>query len=177
MNNLEKFIANNKEQFDLGTLPHGHQERFKAKLQTTVRNDSQKNKGRKKFTIQHRTVAAISFSIAAIFILTLLLGDFSGQKGDTNISVIIPNAYAQEMKYEETEVMKLIKNFDAQVGEQVMNTLDNITFEAIPLSEQLPPELSEEQRAKILKEYYKQKTDGIKKVKIFLAQEVLNHEE
>ena len=41
MENLEKYIQNNLEQFNTGEMPVGHQERFMAKLQAAQASDRQ----------------------------------------------------------------------------------------------------------------------------------------
>ncbi|MEF9931057.1 MAG: hypothetical protein RSC28_07930 [Bacteroidales bacterium] len=169
MSDLEKYIKENSGLFNSGNLPEGHKERFMAKLKTPKHNNV--------LTLKYSTIIGMCASVAAILIVTFVLGDFSKQNEKQNISVINANIYEQEMQHEKTDVIKLAKQMDTNVEEQALTMLDNITFEAIPLSEQLPNELSIEQKAKILKEYYKQKTEGIKKIKIFLAQEISNNEE
>jgi hypothetical protein len=41
--------------------------------------------------------------------------------------------------------------------DEIINSIRSITFEAIPLEDQLPEELSEKEKVEILNEYYNQK--------------------
>lgn len=171
MKDLEQYIKENKELFNDGELPMGHHTRFHLKLQ-----EQKPTKKQKTVTLTYKTATAIILSVAALFIITFILGDLSKKESAKTISVTImsPDIYSQKMKHAENEVIELSKQLNERTEEQVLTTLENITFEAIPLAEQLPKELSDTERAKILQDYYKQKTEGIKKIKRFLAQELSN---
>lgn len=173
MKDLEQYIKENKELFNNGELPMGHQTRFQLKLQ-----EQKPHKQHKTVTFTYKTATAILMSVAALFIIAFILGDLSKKEPAQTISVTImnPDIYSQQMKHEEEEVIQMSKQLNERTEEQVLATLDNITFEAIPLAEQLPKELSDTERAKILQDYYKQKTEGIKKIKRFLAQELSDKE-
>ena len=69
---------------------------------------------------------------------------------------------AQEMFRQEAETLMLFEEDD----QYMINNVKAITNEAIPLSEQLPSELSPAQRAEILREYYKAKTAALKNFRV-----------
>lgn len=153
MQNLEQFIKENGELFHTGEMPQGHKARFAEKL----RKASPERRRRHFFN----TMARIILPVAAIFLIAFFIDNRSAH--NTN--------YALLMADEERQVMKLMKETDPFTGRQLMMALENITFEAIPLKDQLPNELPEKQKKEIMNDYYRQKTEGIKKIKDFLIQE------
>lgn len=157
MDNLDKYIQNNLELFNTGELPAGHQERFMAKLAQTQKT------GRTGPFSRKAIFAATAAAAAAIIGAFIALGIPQYRLEQLNISI---QELAQEMYLEETELLQMF-----QKDEQYMiNNVKSITEEAIPLADQLPDELSPEKRAEILREYYKAKTDGLRKIKTLYAQ-------
>ena len=157
MENLEKYIQNNLEQFNAGELPAGHQERFMAKLAQT------KKTGRKR-PFYHRTIFAATAAAAAVIIGAFIaLGIPQYRLEQLNISI---QELAQEMYLEETELLQMFLEDE----QYMINNIKSITEEAIPLADQLPDELSPARRAEILREYYKAKTAGLKQIKTLYAQ-------
>ena len=65
----------------------------------------------------------------------------------------------------------LSKSCNKKSAKEALKASRSVTFEAIPITEQLPEELSDEERAKILRRYYKEKTDGLKRIKTYLAEQ------
>ena len=157
MDNIEKYIQNNLEQFNTGELPAGHQDRFMAKL-------VQSQKTGKMRPFSRRTIFAATAAAAAVIIGAFIaLGIPQYKIEQLNISI---QELAQEMYLEETELLLMF-----QEDEQYMiNNVKSITEEAIPLADQLPDELSPEKRAEILREYYKAKTAGLRQIKTLYAQ-------
>ncbi len=154
MKHLENYIAEKKELFDNELLPTGHKERFMEKL----RKEELKKNGRKNiFAI----VTKIILPAAAVFAIAFIIENISGNNSDRD--------YLSLMEKEEQEVLKLVRNMDTFSGDQIISALENITFEAIPLKDQLPAELPEKCRERILNNYYKQKTEGIREIKQYLT--------
>lgn len=164
MLNLEQFIKENREAFHTGEIPQGHKARFSEKL----RKASAERKRKHVFN----TMARIILSVAAVFVIAFILDNRSARIIDflENRYTYTTN-YALLMADEERQVMELMKETDPFTGKQLMTALENITFEAIPLKDQLPDELPEKQKKEIMNEYYRQKTEGIQKIKDFLIQE------
>ena len=162
MENLEKYIQDNLEQFNTGEMPAGHQERFLAKLEA-LQSQEQHQKPKPHHLQIRRILFAASAAAAAIIIAlfaTLQPGNI-GQSYSIGIQEM-----AQEMYTEEAEILQMLPKDDLQM----INSVKSITQEAVPLTDLLPDELSPEKRAEILREYYKAKTAGLKKIKTLYAQ-------
>ena len=160
MENLEKYIQNNLGQFNTGEMPVGHQERFMEKLKTA--QGAPERKAPRLFS--RRSLFAAAGAAAAIIIAFFLTpGSTTSTEEEYSIEI---QEMAQEMYMEEADILKMLGGKD----QNIINSIKSITEEAIPLSEQLPAELSQEKRAEILREYYKAKTAGLKKIKTLYAQ-------
>ena len=152
MENLEKYIQDNLEQFNCGEMPLGHQERFMAKLQAA--QAAPERKAPRLFS--RRSLFAATAAAAAIVIAFFITtGSPASDSDDYTIAI---HEVAEEMYIEEAEIMMMLGEDD----QHIVNSVKSITEEAIPLSEQLPAELSQEKRAQILREYYKAKTAALK---------------
>lgn len=162
MENLEKYIQDNLEQFNSGEMPAGHQERFLAKLGELQAQEEKQATARPRRLLTRKSLFTASAAAASIIIaLFVTLQQESEEKYIIGIQEL-----AQEMYMEEAQILQMIPK-----DEHIMiNSVKSITQEAIPLTEQLPDELSPEKRAEILREYYKAKTAGLKKIKTLYAQ-------
>ena len=154
MDNLEKHIQDNLEQFNTGELPQGHQKRFMAKLA------QEQKPGR----IRPFTRRAIFASAAAAVIVALTITGIPAYK-EAQLERSVQEL-AEELYRQETEILKMF----SQEEQYMINNVKAITEEAIPLAEQLPDELSPEKRAQILRDYYKAKTAALKQIKTLYAQ-------
>ena len=156
MENLEKYIQDNLEQFNCGEMPLGHQERFMAKLQAA--QAAPERKAPRLFS--RRSLFAATAAAAAIVIAFFITtGSPASDSDDYTIAI---HEVAEEMYIEEAEIMMMLGEDD----QNIVNSVKSITEEAIPLSEQLPAELSQEKRAQILREYYKTRTAALKNFRV-----------
>ncbi len=155
MDNLEKYIQDNLGQFNTGELPHGHQERFMAKLEQV-----QKPGRIRPFT---RRAIFASTAAATVIIALTITGIPIYKQARLEHSV---QDLAEEMYRQEAEILQMF----SQEEQYMINNVKAITEEAIPLAKQLPDELSPEKRAHILREYYKAKTAALKQMKTLYAQ-------
>ena len=156
MENLEKYIQDNLEQFNCGEMPLGHQERFMAKLQAA--QAAPERKAPRLFS--RRSIFAATAAAAAIVIAFFITtGSPASDSDDYTIAI---HEVAEEMYIEEAEIMIMLGEDD----QNIVNSVKSITEEAIPLSEQLPAELSQEKRAQILREYYKTRTAALKNFRV-----------
>lgn len=163
MENLEKYIQDNLEDFNCGEMPQGHQDRFLAKLGALQAHEEKKASARPHRLFTRRSLFTASAAAAAI-IIALFATLQPAEEQDTYFIQI--QKLAQEMYLEEAEILHMLPE-----DEHIMiNSVKSITHEAIPLTEQLPDELSPEKRAEILREYYKAKTAGLKRIKTLYAQ-------
>ncbi len=162
MENLEKYIQSNLDQFNTGEMPAGHQERFLAKLEALQSQEQHQEPKPHRLPIRRILFAASAAAAAIIIALfaTLQPGNI-GQSYSIGIQEM-----AQEMYTEEAEILQMLPEDDLQM----INSVKSITQEAIPLTDLLPNELSPEKRAEILREYYKAKTAGLKKIRTLYAQ-------
>ncbi|MBE6225385.1 MAG: hypothetical protein E7122_09265 [Bacteroidales bacterium] len=157
MENLEKYIQDNLEQFNCGEMPLGHQERFMAKLQTAQASNAEGTTPHKVHRVfSRRSLFAATASAAAIIIAFFITT--GSPATNTDEYTIAIHEVAEEMYIEEAEILMKLGEDD----HNIVNSIKSITEEAIPLSEQLPAELSQEKRAQILREYYKTRTAALK---------------
>lgn len=176
MDNLEKFIQNNLEQFNSGEMPAGHNERFLARLsqaqataniaqpQATAQTEAKLHRrGGIKHLFSRKAIFAATSAAAAIIIALVATTTLKSQDEKYTIGI---QELAQEMFRQEAETLMLFEEDD----QYMINNVKAITNEAIPLSEQLPSELTTAQRAEILREYYKAKTAALKTIKTLYAQ-------
>lgn len=162
MENLEKYIQDNIEQFNTGEMPAGHQERFIAKLQALQSKEQAQTSKPHRLPIRRILFTA---SAAAAAIIIALFATLQPGSIEESYSIAVQEL-AQEMYTEEAELLQMLPEDDLQM----INSVKSITQEAIPLTDLLPDELSPEKRAEILREYYKAKTAGLKKIKTLYAQ-------
>lgn len=180
MNDIEKYIKENIDSFNDSEMPMGHKERFLNKLEGEQKSGARKivqisnNRQSGKRIKFHRLVAAIS-SMAAVIAISLIL--LTPKESET-IGIQEDNIdYAELMHILESEIISLSEESNPDVAKEAIKASKRVTFEAVPLDEQLPAELSEREKARILKEYYKQKTEGLKKIKTYLLAEQTIEEE
>ncbi|MBE6229381.1 MAG: hypothetical protein E7119_02185 [Bacteroidales bacterium] len=180
MNDIEKYIKENMGSFNDSEMPTGHKERFLKKLEAEQKRDAGKivqignSRESGKKTKFHKLMAAIS-SMAAVIALCLIL--LTPKESET-IHIQEDNTdYAELMHILESEIISLSEESNPDVAKEAIKASKRVTFEAVPLDEQLPAELSEREKARILREYYKQKSEGLKKIKTYLLAEQTIDEE
>ena len=117
-------------------------------------------------TISAKPIIIISTLIAIA--IAFIIKNISINKSDSAIEVI---NYAQILEQQEKEILSLTKEMDPETFAEMENTMNIILYESIPLSEQLPDELSDEEKMKILREYYKEKSNALKSLRLLYAQE------
>lgn len=162
MENLGKYIQDNLVQFNKGEMPAGHQERFLAKLEALQSQEQHQEPKPHHLPIRRILFAA---SAAAAAIIIALFATLQPGEIENSYSIGVQEL-AQEMYTEEAEILQMLPEDDLQM----INSVKSITQEAVPLTDLLPDELSPEKRAEILREYYKAKTAGLKKIKTLYAQ-------
>ena len=154
MDNLEKYIQDNLGQFNTGELPHGHQERFLAKL-------GQEQKPGRIMPLPRKIIFASAVAAAVVIALTITgIPIYRQARLEKSVQEL-----AQEMYRQEAEILQMFSPDE----HYMINSIKAITEEAVPLAEQLPSELSPEKRSQILREYYKAKTAALKSIKTLYA--------
>jgi len=133
--------------FDLYDLPEGHEARFLEKLDATT--------GRRQ---QRRTIVRWS-AVAAAACLCLLLALPIGSRRFTGART--PEAvYCAYLD----QVGSYYEQFPAGT-EEWQEAFTSLTDEAIPLFDQLPEEMPDREKMRILKEYYGELLDGAAQMK------------
>lgn len=162
MDELEKIIKENRKLFNEGLMPDGHKERFLKKIAP-----KQKNK------IRTISFLKLSISIAAVIIISLIITNIyiSNKQIDTIIDVRNYSEY-KEMTSLEQQIISLTDKMNETIKYETISNINSITVETIPLSEQLPKEISEKEKAIILKKYYQQKVNALKNMKTLLAEQL-----
>ena len=145
MDRLEQYIKENRSSFDMELPPSGSRERFMAKLEA-------EKPGRK--VVNFRSVwLSVAVSAAAVVVAVIALS-YSGVDRDIEKSILA-------MSRQEAQVIALVEEVCPQEMDIVMNSIRAITFEAIPFTDQLPDELPEKERVRIIRDYYGRKIEAL----------------
>lgn len=155
MDNLEKYIREHRDAFDGQDLPEGHLGRFEAKL-------ARKPVRRMAWVLAAVTAVATTAAAAAIAGIIFLNRPVETHHdwfaGIGNNEYDICNTYYDKVA-EYYEVM-MRKCPDADI----LNTIDMIVGETIPMVNQLPEEMDPDAKAAVLKEYYGDLLAGLERV-------------
>ncbi len=193
MSYLEQYIRDNRAAFDSGELPEGSNERFLNKLQRVQEETVDKEKSvwmnkidkdPKVVSIGKKTAVGYIFAsvatVAAVFLISFFLDSKSdsvnGINGLQMVESMTVAEYILLMNTLDEEIVQMSKRCDEKTAKEAVKASKSIKNDAVPLEEQLPEELSERERAEILRRYYKEKAEGLKKVKTFLAVQMMEEE-
>lgn len=154
MDNLEKYIKDNREAFDMVPVPEGSLDRLMAKTR------------RKAVQIRLRWI--LPAASAAAVLLLFVTGYYNNEEKRHL------NRMLEGMASTEVEIMTLVEKSCPHDLDAVENTIRSITSEAIPMCSLLPEELSTKERRKILDEYYGAKLEALDRVKEYYAHEMNN---
>jgi hypothetical protein len=119
--------------------------------------------------------ATPSVAIAAICLFFILKENniervkLVSPQGVTNVAAM-ENIYLRQVKNYGNVLINSSSNAGDATQAQVKSVVSALTEDAIPMSEQIPSELSKDEQFKILKKYYNQKMAGLKNIKVFIAQ-------
>ena len=155
MDNLEKYIKENREAFDTAPVPQGSLDRLMAKT--------------RKRTIQIRLRWILPAAAAAAVLVLFFVTGYYNNDEKRHL-----NRMLEGIARSEVEIMSLVENSYPHDLEAVGNTIRSITAEAIPMYSLLPEELSTKERRKILDEYYGAKLEALDRVKEYYAHEMNN---
>lgn len=139
MDNIEKYIAEHRHEFDSDVAPSGSRERFMAAAQAQKR--------RRRARMFSISFAGLAAACTAVFMVLFSQPDLSHEL----------ERHHKRLAEKESEIMILADQEFPQEKESILNTIRAILVEAIPLEEQLPEELSVKEKSEILKSYYDRK--------------------
>ena len=142
MTELEKYISMNLESFDSEPVPEGSREKFMAAIAS------------EKKTRRIRVISMSFTGIAAACALFLML--FNGH----DLSYELQRQHTR-LAAKENEIMIKAEVSHPFEADMIANTIRSITFEAIPLEDQLPEEMSEKEKIRILNDYYDRKYSAL----------------
>ena len=147
MTELEKYIQANIDSIDCEEIPGGSKERFLRKIDGTAR------------TRRLLHVLAVPAAAAIAFL----------------IYTSSPSTLERELRnlaMQEVEVLTLVNETHPEELEDVQEIIKSITFEAIPIEDLLPEEISQKERDRIIKEYYQHQAEAVAELmKIYQANE------
>lgn len=150
MDDLKRYILENRAEFDDVPVPVGSRERFLVKAARL------KNKRMWIWTGAAAILAAV-FAVSGVY------------RGNDTAGL---ERMMLEMTRSEIEIMALVETNFPQDVESVGNTLRSIMSEAIPLASLLPDEMSDEERINVLKDYYGRKEEALERVKQYYENEI-----
>lgn len=152
MDDLKRYILENRAGFDDEPLPVGSRERFMVKVARAEK--------RRVWIWAGPAAAAVLAVVSAV----------SGMYRDMDAGSL--ERLMLEMTRSEIEIMALVETNFPQDVEAVGNTLRSITAEAIPLASLLPDEMPDVERMEVLKEYYGRKAEALERVKRYYENEI-----
>ena len=181
MDNFEKYIKDNAEAFNDAELPEGHLDRFVAKLNGDLKEQSQDSPGRPFSRLgleaqggqgslgsavgkRTKRILWTALAVAAASAIMVFLNRPSNETHDWFANVGNDQAEICRAYYEKVGEMYeviLMNHPDGSMDESV----SSIAEEIVPLVDQLPEDMDPETRAAILKEYYGELLDGLERLK------------
>ena len=140
-----------ENRFDLYDLPEGHEERFLEKLDARTRRQQSRR------IAFHWTAVAAAAAVLLLLVLPVGSRHFRGARTPEAVYCAyldqIGSCYEQLARNDQV---------DAFAWEA---TLASLTQETIPLVDQLPEEMSDREKTRILKKYYGELLDGANRLK------------
>ena len=136
MTDLEKYIRENAEDFNFAEIPAGSRERFLRKIDSVKRI--------------RRLIFSLAIPVAASLVFLIYLS--------------MPSTLETELRKlaeNEVEVINRVTELCPDEVDNVLDILHAITYEAIPIEEQLPEVLSQKEREKIIEDYYQEKIKAV----------------
>ena len=143
MTELERFIIDNRDEFDSMPVPENSRDRFMASVAAEKR--------KRRIRLAGMGFTGIAAASAALLVLS--------HKPDMEDILEIHYTRIAET---ELQIISLAESKHPYEIEEVMSNIHSITFEAIPLEEQLPKELPETERIGILNDFYNMKYEALK---------------
>ena len=143
MTELERFIIDNRNEFDSMPVPENSRERFMASVAAEKR--------KRLLRLAGMASTGIAAALASLLVLS----------HEPDMEDILEKHYTR-IAETELDIISLAETNHPYEIDEVMNSIHAITFEAIPLEEQLPDELPETERIRILNDFYNMKYEALK---------------
>lgn len=154
---LEDFIAKNREKISEVRLPEGFSDEMLVRISEGIKSKKERK----------RAVLRYTYGIAAALALLVTVGLLS-----------LPNAEKENSIAEIEEYYILIKEInqlnsaerDYTIKEDIIRSVKDLTEDETRIEEQLPEEISKEEKEEIIRKYYRKKNEGLEKLRTFLAE-------
>lgn len=169
MDDLKLFISENKDSLVEENLREGDGERFIRRLEAEV-DETEIRKIHFHTSVLGRRISVwriLAVPAAAVILMVFTLNVYIKYHSGSMLDDIYTSYRTQLMELSSEIVALTDDEEDAMMYSGVISDID---FEAIPMSEILPSELTEKEKAGILESYYAAKLDGIKKLRNTLAE-------
>ena len=154
MDNFKQFIEENRSGFESEQLPGGHKMRLERRISSTRS---------RRYAIRIAGVAAAIILVAIVPITSVM-----SNKVDSVIAMIWK--YESEIELRVTDLYQKAVQLDSQHQDTIIDTIDQLIYEAIPLSEQIPFGLDKERRGEIYEDYYKAKLEGFDMISAYIGE-------
>ena len=189
---IKTLIDCNKEAFEEWEPQAGHQERFLQKLNEAAVHKSSEAAPQPRKIQFRRTLSkrrnpfwrAVTIPIAATILLLIGMNwlmhksgvlsesiqtDYFANIENPDNPVSIYTAYLNIVGSSITSISQMASMLSYEENQSFLNIFNNITEEIIPFEEQLPEELSDQEKADIMKHYYNEKLAGVKYLSKYMA--------
>lgn len=143
MTELERYISSNAGAFDSEPVPAGSRERFMASVAAERR--------KRRIWYMAMAINGIAAALAALIRI--------GYQPD--MENILEKHYTR-IAETELAIISIAGTDHPDEIEEVMSSIHSITFESIPMEEQLPDEIPLKERIRILNDYYNMKHEALK---------------
>jgi len=160
MDELKQFIEDNREGFENENLPEYHEDRFFSKLQNEHRREIR--------TYNYRRFSyyfAAASVVLLLFLTPMLYFNMVYNKRSLDVA-----DYIGILKERSVEITAMAGKLNSSDKDMVLNTLDQLTFEAVPFDSQLSDDIRNGERHDMIKSYYAPKIEGVDKLKQYVTQ-------
>ena len=159
--NLEDFTKKRRAELAKEKLPDRFSEQMLARIREGI-----KARQKKERTIILRYAALAAASVAILLTVGLHVNN---KRGQTHTIAEIEEYY---ILIKEINQLNSAER-DYAIREEIIRSVKDLTEDEKLIEEQLPEEISKEDKERIIRKYYRQKNEGLEKLKTFLAENKL----
>ena len=170
MNKLDEYIKLNQESFDDQELPDGHLERFENRLQRLLEDSSktpqtligEMGDGIKKRNLTGLFLGILSASVAAALAAVVIFNHTAGAGKTQDWFAGVGNNQVEICDVYYSRVAELYEDIAKSHPDGILDgDMRSVAEESVSMIDLLPDEISDAERAVILKDYYSNLLDGL----------------
>lgn len=181
MDNLEQYFKKHRETINESedSIPEGDEFRFERRWESYSRDRIMFRSGvkRRRKPLWKVIAFPVAASLALIFGVRLLMNPFIKDRqpeSGNGLAVALPdtlspaevyNLYYDRLLQVRDEIYDMTATMDKEDPDQIYMSVDIITREAIPLIDQLPDEMSDPDKIKVIAEYSQRRIDALNRYK------------